>query len=135
MILRSIYVAAAALLVSGTAHAQNRPPAGPDSATRRALALAYLRVELANRDRSINSARDGPSIGCRTRPCLEQFVGRPRGRRRPADELAHARPVDHTGRHVATSDVEGKYGFVRHRQIIAADRSRGTPASSYALRR
>ncbi len=43
------------LITTASLGAQTRP-AGPDSATRRALALAYLRVELANRDPTFDHA-------------------------------------------------------------------------------
>ena len=76
MIARWIGVASVALLAAGNARAQNRPPAGPDSATRRALALAYLRVELANRDRPIVADRLGALNQAFDRTTLAFFGGK-----------------------------------------------------------
>ena len=64
-----------AVLAVTAAQAQNRP-AGPDSATRRSLALAYLRVELANRDRPIAADRLGSLNQAFDRTTLAFFGGK-----------------------------------------------------------
>jgi predicted esterase len=54
---------------------QAKPAAPPDAATRRAMALAYLRVEMANRDRPIAANRLGPLNQAFDRSTLRFFGG------------------------------------------------------------
>ena len=62
-------------LVTNLAQAQARP-AGPDSLTRRAMALAYLRVELAVRDRPLASDRMAETNQTFDQATLAFFGGR-----------------------------------------------------------
>ncbi len=63
------------LLAASAARAQTRP-AGPDSLTRRAMALAYLRIELAVRDRPLSPERTAPTNQVFDRATLAFFGGR-----------------------------------------------------------
>ncbi len=62
-------------LNAGLVHAQARP-AGPDSLTRRAMALAYLRIELAVRDRPLAADRIAETNQTFDRATLAFFGGR-----------------------------------------------------------
>jgi predicted esterase len=73
--MRARWIAAVlGLTAMRTLAAQSRP-AGPDSATRRALALAYLRVELANRDHPIPPDRQAAINLTFDRATLAFFTG------------------------------------------------------------
>lgn len=62
-------------LATTLVHAQARP-AGPDSLTRRAMALAYLRIELAVRDRPLAADRMAETNQTFDRATLAFFGGR-----------------------------------------------------------
>ncbi len=72
---RSIAASTLSLLTANLANAQSRPP-GPDSLTRRAMALAYLRIELAVRDRPVAADRLAETNQTFDRATLAFFGGR-----------------------------------------------------------
>ncbi len=73
-------------LAATLVHAQARP-AGPDSLTRRAMALAYLRIELAVRDRPLAADRMAETNQTFDRATLAFFGGRYRQVIRTLDSL------------------------------------------------
>lgn len=94
--IRSSLPALFATLAATSLAAQNRPAAGPDSATRRSLALAYLRVELANRDRPIAADRLGALNQAFDRTTLAFFGGKYPAVVASLDSVAAAIEVDTT---------------------------------------
>ena len=92
---RSLFASALIFLSAGTARAQARS-AAPDSATRRAMALSYLRVELANRDHPIAADRLGPLNQAFDHATLAFFSGQYQAVIASLDSVAAAIEVDTT---------------------------------------